>query len=246
MILGSRRSSEARPCNVQCGGVQIAMRRPQRSPDSETDGADPRRRLAPRLWQGRTDSRYGPRDSRMDGLVTRALAEVLRRRVDGATYAAIVDAAGVDGAACVPGATYPDTVTFDLVGAAARRLDVNEGAVLEMLGEHWVPFAIEAGYGRFLTTAGRTLRDVLLNLDRMHEKLSHIYPHLRQPTFWCTDIGDAGLVLHYASSRPGLAPLVMGIVRGLARMHHARVEIEHRRSRADGAPHDEFLVRLVG
>lgn len=182
----------------------------------------------------------------MDGLVTRALADALRRRVDAATYAAIVEAAGVDGAVCVPGATYPDRVTFDLVGAAARRLGIDEGAVLEMLGEHWVAFAIEEGYGRFLTTAGRTFRDVLLNLDRMHEKISLAYPHLRQPTFWCTDVDTAGLVLHYASTRPGLARLVVGIVRGLARMHHARIEIEHRRSRADGAPHDEFLVRLEG
>jgi hypothetical protein len=182
----------------------------------------------------------------MDGLVTRALADVLRRHVDATTYAAIVDAAGVDGAACVAGATYPDAMTFDLVRAAARRLDVDDGALLEMLGEHWVPFAIQQGYGRFLTTAGGTFRDVLLNLDRMHEKISHMYPHLRQPTFWCTEVGNAGLVLHYASTRPGLARLVMGIVRGLARLHHAHVEIEHRRSRADGAPHDEFLVRLEG
>lgn len=181
----------------------------------------------------------------MDGLVTKALADVLRRRVDAETYAAIADAAGIDGAACVAGATYPDDTTFALVGAAARRLGIDEGAVLELLGEHWVPFAIQEGYGRFLTTAGRTFRDVLLNLDRMHEKISLAYPHLRQPTFWCTDVGDAALVLHYSSTRKGLASLVRGIVRGLARMHHVRVEIEHRRSRADGAPHDEFLVRLA-
>jgi hypothetical protein len=39
--------------------------------------------------------------------------------------------------------------------------------------------------------------------------------------------------------------LAVGIVRGLARMHHARVGIEHRRRRTEGAHHDEFLVRLV-
>ncbi len=180
----------------------------------------------------------------MDGLVTKALADVLRVRADAATWAAIVADAGIDGRTFVPGEGYPDDVTFELVGAAARVLGTDTGTVLEMLGEHWVEFAIREGYGRFLTTAGRTFRDVLLNLDRMHEKISLSYPHLRQPTFWCTDVRGDALVLHYASTRSGLAPLVIGIVRGLARMHHTTVDIEHRRRRADGAPHDQFVVQL--
>ena len=40
-------------------------------------------------------------------------------------------------------------------------------------------------------------------------------------------------------------PATDGIVRGLARMHHTRVGIEHIQSRAAGAPHDEFLIRLA-
>lgn len=180
----------------------------------------------------------------MDGLVTKALADVLRARADAPTCAAIAAEAGLDVSTIVPGEPYPDAATSELVAAAARVLGMEPAAVLEMLGEHWVEFAIREGYGGFLTAAGRTFRDVLLNLDRMHDKIASIYPHLRQPTFWCTEVGADALVLHYASTRAGLAPLVVGIVRGLARMHHITVEIEHRRSRADGAPHDEFLVRL--
>lgn len=180
----------------------------------------------------------------MDGLVTKALESVLRARLDDAAYAEVRRDAGVEGQTFVAGERYPDDVTFALVTAAARTLASSPQAILETLGEHWVEFAIGEGYGRFLTTAGRTFRDVLMNLDRMHEKISLIYPHLQQPTFWCTDVSDDALVLHYASVRGGLAPLVMGIVRGLARMHHTRVGIEHRERRAEGAPHDVFLVRL--
>ena len=151
--------------------------------------------------------------------------------------------AGLEGTVFATGTTYPDEVTFTLTGAAAEGLGVTPAAVLEMLGEHWVEFAISQGYGGYLTTAGRTFRDVLLNLDRMHEKLSLSYPHLRQPTFWCTDLTTDDLVLHYASVRSGLAPLVLGIVRGLAAMHHTRVEVEHRCRCDDGVPHDEFFVR---
>lgn len=180
----------------------------------------------------------------MDGLVNKALAAVIRDRIGEPAFVAMTRAAGLDADAFVGGEASDDAITFRLVAAGAERLGVTESTLLELLGEHFVAFAIGEGYGGFLTTAGRTLRDVLLNLDRMHEKISLHHPHLRQPTFWCTDVTPAGLVLHYASTRTGLSPLVMGIVRGLARMHHTRVEIEHRRRRADGAPHDEFRVRL--
>jgi hypothetical protein len=180
----------------------------------------------------------------MDGLVTRALEHVIRSRLDDAAYAAVLRDAGVEGRTFVAGEVYPDEVTFALVAAAAHALATSPATILEMLGEHWIEFAIREGYGRFLTTAGRTLRDVLINLDRMHEKIALSYPHLQQPTFWCTDVTDDTLVLHYMSARSGLAPLVIGIVRGLGKMHHTRVGIEHRQRRAEGAPHDEFVVRL--
>ena len=180
----------------------------------------------------------------MDGLVTKALDHVIRKRLGDEAYRAVLRDAGVEGTTFSAGEVYPDEATFGLVVAAARALATTPAGMLEMLGEHWVEFAIREGYGRFLTTAGRTFRDVLMNLDRMHEKISLISPHLQQPTFWCSDVTDDTLVLHYMSARSGLAPLVVGIVRGLARMHHTRPGIEHVQRRAAGAPHDEFLIRL--
>jgi heme-NO-binding protein len=181
----------------------------------------------------------------MDGLVNKALVDVLRARAGSEGYARIAQEVGLNGTPFAAGTLYPDELTFRLVHAGADVLGLSSDAVLELLGEHWVGFAIGEGYGRFLTTAGRTFRDVLLNLDRMHEKISSIYPHLQQPSFWCTDSTDESLVLHYSSVRRGLAPLVVGIVRGLATMHHTRVEVTPRRLRDDGALHDEFLVRIL-
>jgi heme-NO-binding protein len=182
----------------------------------------------------------------MDGLVTKALDNVIRARLADAEYREVLRAAGVEGKTFVAGEVYPDELTSTLVSAAARALATTPAGILEMVGEHWVEFAIREGYGRFLTTAGRTFRDVLMNLDRMHEKISLIYPHLQQPTFWTTEVADDSLVLHYMSARHGLAPLVIGIVRGLAKMHHVRVGIDHRARRAEGAQHDEFVIRVFG
>src|SRR6185369_7777044 len=82
----------------------------------------------------------------MDGLVTKALEHVIRGRLDDAAYAAVLREAGVEGRTFVAGEVYPDEVTFALVGAAAHALATSPAAILEMLGEHWVEFAIREGY----------------------------------------------------------------------------------------------------
>lgn len=181
----------------------------------------------------------------MDGLLTQALVDCLRVRFGDAIHDTALRAAHLDGVAIASGRPYADDVTIALADAGAAAAGISRAEMLELLGEHFVPFAIREGYGGFLTTAGRTFRDVLLNLNRMHDKIAATHPHLRQPTFWCSEVEPDSLVLHYTSTRTGLAPLVVGIVRGLARLHAARVAVEHRRRRDDGAPHDAFLIRFL-
>jgi len=180
----------------------------------------------------------------MDGLVTKALQDLVRTRFDDAAWDDVLSGAGLAPLQFLGGQVYPDEMLFRLVDAAAQRGGMTRTQVLEALGEHWVDFAIREGYGRFLTVAGRTFRDVLMNLNQMHDRIALKFPHVRQPSFWCTDLAADSLVLHYTSTRQGLAPMVIGIVRGLAKMHWTRVEVEHKTRCEDGAPHDEFLVRM--
>lgn len=55
----------------------------------------------------------------------------------------------------------------------------------------------------------------------MHTHIQAQFPRLRMPTFWCTQVTPTSLTLHYRPGRPtrnGLAPLVMGLMRGLAEL----------------------------
>jgi Haem-NO-binding len=74
------------------------------------------------------------------------------------------------------------------------------------------------------------------------------------PNFWtisitCSDTtidsttGDEALKLHYHSDREGLAPMVVGLVKGLGSRFNTDVEVTQTCSKAEGASHDEFLVK---
>lgn len=137
---------------------------------------------------------------------------------------------------------YPDTLTYNLVGAASKVLDTPAEALLEQFGEYWTDFAQNTDFGRLMKFGGRSLLEFAQNLDHMHAKIKFSLPELTPPSFRCTDITDSGFRLHYYSPRAGLAPLVVGMIKGIARMHATPIRISHDRARDGGHDHDEFLV----
>ena len=65
---------------------------------------------------------------------------------------------------------------------------------------------------------------------------------LKPPSFWCTDLEETSLILHYVSEREGLTPMVSGLVKGLAKMLQVDCTVEQKKSKTDGHDHDEFLI----
>ncbi len=64
--------------------------------------------------------------------------------------------------------------------------------------------------------AGKTFVEFLQELDNMHGRIALTFPALTPPSFDCTDIGPSEVRLHYHSTRQGLSPMVIGLIRGLA------------------------------
>jgi hypothetical protein len=137
---------------------------------------------------------------------------------------------------------YPDEVTQGMMGAASEISGVSMPVLMDRLGEYFVDFTRRSGYGELLQIIGTTLPEALNNLDNMHTRVGLSFPELRPPVFWCTEVDEHSLVLHYQSVREGLGPMIPGTVRGLATMLHTTVTVEWIASRADGADHDQFRV----
>lgn len=178
----------------------------------------------------------------MYGMVNKSVEEMVLRHHGEATWEKIKAKAGVDVEVFIGSHGYPDEITYKLVGAASEVLGVPAEQILHGFGEHWVLCTAQEGYGSLMATGGKTLPDFLKNLPNFHDRVSLIYPKLEPPRFECSDCTPSSLHLHYFSSRPGLAPFVMGLISGLGKMFETPVTARLAQSKEAGADHDVFAI----
>lgn len=161
----------------------------------------------------------------MYGLVNRGLEEMVRRAGGDEAWQRVRHAAGVEDELFMSHHAYPDAMTIALVAAAAEELGETTDQILERFGVHWV-LVTAKGYGAMLDATGRTLPEFLQNLPNLHTRVALSYPQLDPPRFRCSAVTSNALVLHYGSSRTGLAPFVVGLIRGLGMRFSTALEIE--------------------
>jgi hypothetical protein len=139
--------------------------------------------------------------------------------------------------------TYPDDVTFALAAAAAEELDRPLDQFLRELGRYWVLYTGREGYSDMFSMWGNDMPTFLANLDLMHERVKSSMPHLEPPQFSTSEESEGVVRLTYRSHREAMAPMVVGLLEGLADRFGSKVDVEHVVFRKD-AGHDEFLVTL--
>lgn len=178
----------------------------------------------------------------MYGLINKAVEGLVRSKFGDSAWDRIRSRAGLPDEPFLSMDQYDDKTTYDLVTAASAELGVPTEVILEEFGSYWTRYSAEAGYGDLLRSAGKTLPEFLRNLDQMHTRVKLSFPNLRPPSFSVTDETAGSLVLHYHSDRPGLAPLVLGMIRGLGDRFGLTLSV--RPFRVDDArPHEAFEIR---
>ncbi|WAS94279.1 heme NO-binding domain-containing protein [Nannocystis punicea] len=179
----------------------------------------------------------------MYGLVNKAVEDLVCSHYGEHTWAQIQARAGVQAPGFVSMETYPDELTYKLVDAASEVLGAPIDVVLEAVGEHWILFTARHGYGELLPMFGATLREFVANLDNMHARVGLSFAKLRPPSFVVREAGPQALELEYHSSREGLAPMVVGLLKGLARTFAEDIAVEHVHGRERGG-FDLFRLEL--
>lgn len=180
----------------------------------------------------------------MYGLVNKAVEDLVCTHFGEDTWEAIKQQANVDVDVFVSMDAYPDDVTYRLVGAASEVLRIPPEQVLETFGEYWVQYTAREGYGALLKLSGASLPAFLLNLNNMHARIGLTMPHLKPPTFHCIDVRDDSLRLQYYSTRPGLTPMVVGLLKGLGAMYNTPINVTQTASRNENTSYDEFLIQF--
>ncbi|CAG5127190.1 unnamed protein product [Candidula unifasciata] len=112
---------------------------------------------------------------------------------------------------------YDDLSTFSLVDAVSDTLGVPVEKVLEIFGEFFFDYCLRHGYDKMLRTLGSDMKSFIQNLDSLHSLLALSYKGISAPSFRCEDGPDGELILHYYSGRPGLYPIVKGVLKAVAR-----------------------------
>lgn len=180
----------------------------------------------------------------MYGLVNSAVEDLVSSLVGPDGWQRVKAAAEVTDEAFVSMEPYDDDVTYRLVAAASAELGLSQEQVLEAFGRHWVLYTGRVGYGPLFAAMGSTMPQFLRNLDAMHARIATSMPALQPPSFGCEELPDGRLLVRYWSERPGLAPMVVGLLGGLGTVFGLDVAVVTT-PRGAGADHDTFLVTTV-
>lgn len=181
----------------------------------------------------------------MYGLVNQALEDFVIQGFGNSAWDRIRQGAGINDDMFIAMDGYPDQTTFKLVTAATQVLGLDAAQVLEGFGSHWVLYTAESGYGEMLNMFGSDLRSFLNNLDNLHSHVGMSFPALRPPSFTVEEVeGSAGLLLHYRSERAGLAPMVVGLLKGLGERFSQKINVQQTAFRGVD-DHDVFRIEYV-
>lgn len=179
----------------------------------------------------------------MYGLVNRAIEQHVCCAHGRAMWERIRAEAGCDVEGFVSNQPYPDSITYDLVGAASKVSGRPVEEVLEAFGEFWVLHTGLESYGALMRSGGRNVREFLLKLPDFHTRVQLIFPKLQPPDFSCSDVQEDSLLLHYRTHRLGLEPFVDGLLQGIGKMFNTPVSVQLVADRRHGADHSVFRIR---
>jgi Haem-NO-binding len=181
----------------------------------------------------------------MYGLVNKAIEDLALSLGGEPVWEQIRTKAGLESLTFVSLDGYDDEITYRLVAAASDVLGVPPHQVLESFGEHWVLYTGREGFGPMMAAYGTDTATFLVNLNALHSRVRLTMPQLKPPSFTVEETGAGKFLVHYHSTRSGLAPMVLGLLRGIGTMFNEQVTVSQVESIEDGASHDVFALTIA-
>lgn len=161
----------------------------------------------------------------MYGLVHNGIRDLIQSEYGDQAWDRVLQASTISESAFIAMQSYPDEITYKIVGAVLEVLDMSAEQLLEKFGRHWVLETGPKAYGDLLDMAGDSLPELLANLDDLHVHVANIMPKIQAPSFRCSNVTESSLKLDYYSSRQGLTPMVVGLVRAIGERFQTPCEV---------------------
>lgn len=181
----------------------------------------------------------------MYGIVNKAIEELVVSLGGEEKWREVCREAGVDIFTFIAQERYPDEVTYKLVAAASKIFGICPHTVLLKFGTHWSKYTGKEGYGYLFKMLGEDLMTFLQNLPMLHDHIALIFPDLIMPQFQTSRMSSSEIKVIYRSQRPGLAPMVHGLLEGMADVYETKASVQHTRAKDPSFDADEFLVTIL-
>lgn len=161
----------------------------------------------------------------MYGLINSALKNMIQQRFGEEKWQEILSESGVPEDSFLTMRSYEDSLTYQLVGAASKVLEAPPEVCLEMFGEYWVIETAGKHYGTLMSASGQTMVEFIRNMNTLHDRITGTFINYIPPEFMVEDLPNNQYLIHYVSTREGLQPFVVGLLKGLAKRFNATLTI---------------------
>jgi len=121
--------------------------------------------------------------------------------------------------------SYEDAVLLRILGAISDVGGIPLDDLLYRFGLHFIRHTAYTHYAGVMSMYGRSLWDLLANLNHMHDRMTSSFPEYRPPTFDLTDLGNGQYELIYISERQGLTRFVEGLIDGMAKQFSTSLDV---------------------
>ena len=181
----------------------------------------------------------------MYGLINNSLKNMILEQFGEQQWQQVLESSGVPEDSFLTMRSYDDSVTYSLAGAASEVLGAPVEACLEMFGEYWVLETASKSYGMLLDAAGKDMMEFLSNINALHDRITSTFLNYIPPEFFVEKKGNHYLI-HYMSTREGLTPFVVGLLKGLAKRFNIKLDIlSQTELEVDLGAHTIFEVEIV-
>lgn len=130
---------------------------------------------------------------------------------------------------------YPDQMTLDLANAASEVSGLPLETVLVEFGKFWVSKTGFESYPTFFKLAGKTAREFLLNLNKVHNQVTKNIRNARPPSFEYEELPDGRLLMHYRSDRR-LCAVMRGLILGVGIHFDEELQVKETSCMNNGDP----------
>ncbi len=160
----------------------------------------------------------------MKGTILTCVQRLVESRAGKPAWEKVLKAAGCPGAMFVPSGDVPDATAMKVIGAVGPVTGMSSQKVMDAFGDYWANEYASDMYAAYFAQAS-TAMEFLLGMDALHAKVTRTIPNAKPPRFKYEKKTDKSFEMSYDSGR-GLAGLIPGLVKGVARRYKTTVTID--------------------